>query len=217
MSETDNDDDTSVLESVDTEELLEGTKLEGAASDDDKNLGEAIGRAIGAIIGRQIGELAAQMVVDRLSGRDEEDTSELTVTVETAEGDPVQGSTVSVDGEGGLLGGLLGGGESDETDDDGEVTLQLEDGEYTVSVDADEGSATDDVNIEGDDEELSLTVEADEDGEDGEGEDEEGGDDEDESNENEEGEDDEGEDSTDEDEDDEDQNSEDEDEDDEDE
>lgn len=175
MSETDNDDDTSVLESVDTEELLEGTKLEGAASDDDKNLGEAIGRAIGAIIGRQIGELAARMIVDRLSGQDEEETHELTVTVETAEGDPVQGSTVSVDGEGGLLGGLLGGGESDETGDDGEVTLQLEDGEYTVSAGADEGSATDDVNIEGDDEELSLTIEADEDEEDGEGEDEENG------------------------------------------
>lgn len=187
MSDTTNDNDdteTSVLESVDTEELLEGTKLEDAVADDDTNLGEAIGRALGAIIGRQIGELIGRTVTERLTERGEDETHDLTVSAEDDAGDPVEGTTVTVErGETGLLGGVLGSGgtESGETDDDGEVTFELEDGEYAVSADAGDASAEDSVTIEGDDEAVSLTIEEDEDEEDAaEGGDEEAEDDEDE-------------------------------------
>lgn len=171
MSDTTNDNDdteTSVLESVDTEELLEGTKLEDAV-DDDTNLGEAIGRALGAIIGRQIGELIGRTVTERLTERGEDETHELTVSIEDDAGDPVERTTVTVErGETGLLGGVLGSGgtENGETDDDGEVTFELEDGAYAVSADAGDASAEDSVTIEGDDEAVSLTIEEDEDEED---------------------------------------------------
>lgn len=173
MSDNNTDDtDTSVLEDVDTEELIEGTQLEDAVAEDDENLGESIGRALGAIIGKRIGELIGRRATERISGGDEE-THELAISIENEGGDPVQGATVAVEDEdSGLVGGLIEGRERGETDDDGEVTFALEDGEYTIEADAEDDSTTEDVTIEGD-EEASLTIKEG-DGEDDEGEDETG-------------------------------------------
>lgn len=165
MSETDNGDDTdtSMLGDVNAEEVLEGTQLEDAVDEDDENLGESIGRATGAIIGRRIGELVGRKVTERISGGSDEETEEtreLTISIENDDGDPLQGATVTAKGEdSSLVGGLIGVGESQETDDDGEATFQLADGDYAIEADTEGGSAEDDVTIEGDDEAISLTIE----------------------------------------------------------
>lgn len=176
MSETDNGDDTdtSMLGDVNAEEVLEGTQLEDAVDEDDENLGESIGRATGAIIGRRIGELVGRKVTERISGGSDEETEEtreLTISIENDDGDPLQGATVTAKGEdSSLVGGLIGVGESQETDDDGEATFQLADGDYAIEADAEGGSAEDDVTIEGDDEAISLTIEEADENENGEGE-----------------------------------------------
>ena len=77
------------------------------------------------------------------------DLHTLTVEVQDQDGEPLADATVSVDGE------------QVTTDADGIATVELEDGEYTVTAEKDGyEEASTDVTIDGEDESVSLTLEA---------------------------------------------------------
>lgn len=88
----------------------------------------------------------------------DEDEHLLTVIVENDDGDPIEGATVELEGVNPF--GLFGYDEKAETDEDGEATFAVEDGEYELSAEADGyEDVTADVEIAGDDETIVLTLE----------------------------------------------------------
>lgn len=92
---------------------------------------------------------------------EDEETYELTVLVETEDGEPAVGAFVTVTDEDG---DLLDDEAEQPTDDEGQALFEVGDGEHTVEIDATEaevgdGEFEETVSIDGDDEELTVTVE----------------------------------------------------------
>ena len=96
------------------------------------------------------------------NGEDDDDengeTYTLTVTVEDEAGEPLEGATVSVEDSEGLLEGVFDEEDEGETDADGMVEADVEDGEYTVVAEHDneDDDAEADVEIDGADEEVTV-------------------------------------------------------------
>jgi len=90
-----------------------------------------------------------------------EEENVLTVTVEDSEGEPVENATVEVSDEGGILSGIFGDTEDPgAVSPEGEVSVELADGNYTVNASADgfeEGG--EEVELDGADEEVTVTLE----------------------------------------------------------
>lgn len=85
-------------------------------------------------------------------------TQTLTTVVEDGNGNPIDNATVTVTGD---------DGSSRRSTVDGEATFDLEDGQYTVSANADGYNASEStVEIDGDDETVPLTLESSDDGSD---------------------------------------------------
>lgn len=95
---------------------------------------------------------------DDAEANDDEGERTLTVLVEDDEGDPVENTTVTLEESDSL--GFFGGAEETESDEDGEATFDVQDGEYSVAADA-EGYERDevDVEIDGEDEVILLLLE----------------------------------------------------------
>ncbi|MCH7660792.1 MAG: carboxypeptidase regulatory-like domain-containing protein, partial [Euryarchaeota archaeon] len=89
---------------------------------------------------------------------EESERNELIVVVENENGEYIQGATVSLENKDD---DSLGGGEQQDTGSDGETRFLVEDGDYVVEAESDEGSAEDQFSLEGDDE-VTLTVVSDE-------------------------------------------------------
>ena len=94
-------------------------------------------------------------------GNDEAPYGTLTVTVEDSDGEPVEGVKAVGIGPGGEI-------YSSATDENGRVTVDLGDGEYTwyVTTDGTEynESSEEEITMDGNDESITLTVQADDDG-----------------------------------------------------
>ena len=104
------------------------------------------------------------------NGEDDDDengeTYTLTVTVEDEAGEPLEAATVSVEDSEGLLEGVFDEEDEGETDADGMVEADVEDGEYTVIAEHDEDDAEVDVEIDGADEEITVAFGMDDEDED---------------------------------------------------
>lgn len=108
---------------------------------------------------------------------EEPDEYELTVAVESSDGDPLSQADLTVESNDmGIVEGLLDDPERQGTDSSGEATFELEDATYTVEAEVEGEQLERTVDIDGEDEDVTLTVdvEEDEEGEEGEAEEEEG-------------------------------------------
>lgn len=82
------------------------------------------------------------------------------MTVEDDTDEPVEGATVMIEDDEGPLGGVFGGREDEgETNADGQVEAQLEEGEYTVMAEHTEfdGTGAEEISLE-DDDEVTVTI-----------------------------------------------------------
>jgi hypothetical protein len=107
---------------------------------------------------------------------DEPEKYELTVAVESSDGDPLPQADLTVESNDmGIVEGLLDDPERQGTDSSGEATFELEDATYTVEAEVEGEDLERTVDIDGEDEDVTLTADVEEDGGEEEAEDEEEG------------------------------------------
>jgi hypothetical protein len=185
-----NDDGSYVQSATVTAEDMEGGRLEGPEEQETGSDGEVTFRledgdyiveadADGDRAEEQVAvdggdeERTLSLVTDEAA--DEPEQYELTVAVESSDGDPLPQADLTVESNDmGIVEGLLDDPERHGTDSSGEATFALEEATYTVEAEVEGEQLERTVDIDGEDEDVTLTVDVEEDEEEEETEEEEG-------------------------------------------
>ena len=89
----------------------------------------------------------------------DEGTYDLTLTIQAEDGEPVPGATLTAERtDMGLVEGFRDSPAQDDTDADGRASFELEEGEYSIKVEADGKETERTVAIDGEDKDVTLTV-----------------------------------------------------------
>ncbi len=186
-----NEDGSYVKSATVTAEDMEGGRLEGPEEQETGSDGEVTLRledgdyiveadADGDRAEEQVAvdgadeERTLTLVTDEAA--DEPEQYELTVAVESSDGDPLPQTDLTVESNDmGIVEGLLDDPERQGTDSSGEATFALEDATYTVEAEAEGEQLERTVDIDGADEDVTLTVDVEEGGEEADEEEEEEG------------------------------------------